>query len=277
MTRRELPPRLQPDEPPNAEFADDTLYLHFDGVARAKAWKIADYGDDGALDVAQMREIKERFDLEAPLVVELSRQIGYCLDRDTYANFIDVVRSKASKQGGTKLRNTLRFAKACDDPIKVLREGLQVLESRFGTLPASRPELDQAKELLQAPVPDPAEVIGLLKSIAKVPGAAYDLSPKDMRTVVDRRRNDVVAECARIWKQAGRKASFSTDATKAVEGQIYGPFVDFICCVVVMVTEDGAGFAGRTLRKSIEHARRMEDEQDLDVIRASEPEVGTQK
>lgn len=277
MTRRELPPRLQPDEPSNAELADDTLYLHFDGVGQARAWKIADYGDDGALDLAQMREIKERFDLEAPLVVELSRQIGYCLDQDTCANFIDVGRGKASKQGGTKVRRTLRFAKASDDPIKVLREGLQVLESRFGTLPASHPELDQAKELLRGPAPDPAEVVGLLESIAKVPGAVYDLSPKDKRTVVDRRRNDVVAECARIWKQAGRKASFSTDATKAVKGQIYGPFVDFIRCVVAMVTEDGDDFAGGTLRKSIEYARRMEREQDLDAILASEPEVGTQK
>lgn len=84
------------DEPDEAQDPVDSIYPHFDGIKQTLPFRLADYGDDGALTEAQIQSVARSFDLDIALARELSLLLGYSLDVDSEVNFVRVRRKQAS-------------------------------------------------------------------------------------------------------------------------------------------------------------------------------------
>lgn len=77
----------------------DQIFMHFDGIKDNLKFRLADYGDEGALSAEQIQTLAERFDLDLALVKELSVLLGYSLDVDSEVNPVRVKRAAVSKRG----------------------------------------------------------------------------------------------------------------------------------------------------------------------------------
>lgn len=77
----------------------DQIFMHFDGIKDTLRFRLADYGDDGALSEDQIQTLAERFDLDVALVEDLSVLLGYSLDVDSEVNPVRVKRASIPKRG----------------------------------------------------------------------------------------------------------------------------------------------------------------------------------
>ncbi len=246
---------------------DYSIYVHIDGIRGAMPWRIDDYGDAGALSEADVREIAERAGLERRLIEDLSKRLGYCLDRDTSANFVEVHRATASVRGREILGDLKRRVGRVLSQFSKLEDGMDKLEPSFASEETSNSQLVEAKQLTADLAPSLRRLGQLLGSMDDRPGAAFDLSPRDKREVVDRRRLDVVMQCCATWKAANRELEYNT-APHGEQGQLVGQLADFVQSVVLKVTEPAQEIRGGTLRKDLDYCKsypHADPWEDLDI------------
>ena len=77
----------------------DQIFMHFDGIKDNLKFRLADYGDEGALSEDKIQALAGRFDLDVALVEELSLLLGYSLDVDSEVNPVRVKRVSVPKRG----------------------------------------------------------------------------------------------------------------------------------------------------------------------------------
>ncbi|SLN75003.1 hypothetical protein ROJ8625_04134 [Roseivivax jejudonensis] len=251
-------PSDEPEAKTMATVPDYSIYIHFDGISGALRWRIDDYGDAGVLSANEIREIAELFGLEVEQVEALSIRLGHCLDRDTASNFVEVHRATASVRGRETIKELKRRASAIGEQFSKLEEGMNRLEPRFASEPTTNPQLAEAKQLTNELASGIRRIDALLSGLEDRPSVAFDMSPLDKRTVVDRRRLDVVMQCCEIWEAAGRPLSFNT-APIGEHAQLVGSLPEFVHAVVVRVTDPPTKIAGGTLRKDLAHYRTARD------------------
>ncbi|SEL92731.1 hypothetical protein SAMN05444413_1231 [Roseivivax marinus] len=258
---KSTPGTTDPDTP-----VDYSIYLHIDGISGAMPWRIDDYGDAGALSGTDVREIAERAGLEASLIKELSRRLGYCLDSDTTANLVEVHRATASARGRKLLDDLKRRAERMQTQFSKIADGMGKLEPRFASEDVSNPQLAEAKQLAADLGPGIRRLEQLLSGMEDRPDVAFDMSPLDKRKVVDRRRLDVIMQCCATWEASGRTLAYNT-APQGASGQLAGPLPDFIQSVVVKLTDPAQELHGGTLRNDLDYCRsrpQQETWEDLD-------------
>lgn len=76
----------------------DSVYVHFDGIKQTLPFRLADYGDDGALNEDQIEDLAKSFQLETSLARDLSILLGYSLDIDSEVNLVRVKREEGTKK-----------------------------------------------------------------------------------------------------------------------------------------------------------------------------------
>ncbi|WP_026758873.1 hypothetical protein [Sediminimonas qiaohouensis] len=91
MSSEDRPPR-KIEEISQTEDPVDLIYLHFDGINQRLPFRMADYGDDGALTGDQIEYLAQSFLLDLRLAQELSVLLGYSLDIDSKVSLIRVKR-----------------------------------------------------------------------------------------------------------------------------------------------------------------------------------------
>ncbi|WP_306131504.1 hypothetical protein [Roseivivax marinus] len=192
-------------------------YVHMDGIETTFDWKIADYGDDGALSPVDMLDLGHRFELTPDQVRTLSRQLGYALDCDSQVNFIEI-------------------RPLPDGPLRAN------VRKKLGELAVQIAEVKDTYDLAPDDSSSRTEV---------------DVVPGDLRNVLDGRRVHVVRECFYVWEDAGRAVTYTTDASREAWDQIRGPLVEFVRAVVGKVIAKHERYPATTLRDDIRAFQRM--------------------
>jgi len=105
-------PRQKSDQTDETRDPVDSICLPFDGIKRTLPFRVADYGDDGALTEAQIQWVARCFDLDIALARDLSLLLGFSLDIDSEVNLVRVRRAQTSHRTS---RAPKGFTATCTD------------------------------------------------------------------------------------------------------------------------------------------------------------------
>ncbi|WP_198133305.1 hypothetical protein [Roseobacter sp. AzwK-3b] len=92
------PPSKKSERPSHLEDPVELIYMHFDGIKQTLPFRLADYGDNGALSEDHIEILAQSFQLDTNLTRYLSVLLGYSLDIDSEVNLVRIRRD----DGGTK-------------------------------------------------------------------------------------------------------------------------------------------------------------------------------
>lgn len=233
-------PKHQPD--------DYAIYPHRDNItADAMPFKLADYGDEGALTEDQIRTISARHRLSMGQVHELSRLVGYSLDVDTKISHVTISRATVESR-----LHDRKLAKRNRDEQLGAPEANALFES-FG---------------LKVVVPEDAEPTASVSEQKKVPETRSDgilevsldeaqriLQPNDRRKERDNRRLLIAESCCYVALDAGWSLTYTTNSI-ATKNQRGGRLINLIQDIIGMVSQNSRIASVHTLKSDIELVRR---------------------
>jgi hypothetical protein len=227
-----------------------------DGIKLSAPWKLAAYGDDGALSDADQAALADSFGLEANVVETLSQQLGYCLDTESEVTLVAVNRAKAIHRAQAPLEEAAGLSKRLERDIQKIANLLEGLSDQFKVQKEDAQVLPSAKAHVDAVV---KASHGLLASIVRAidtTGAAVDISPLNANHVSDKRRQHVIETCCYAWRDAGRKLTYTTVSDGSKADRHAGPLIDFIQDVTRRVTDPSKELSTNTIKKDIDRLRK---------------------
>ena len=218
---------------------DLAIYQHLDGVTgRPIPFKLKDYGDDGALDTTQCDTLRARYGLTEAQVAELSRLVGYALDKDSHINFI-----KLSRQ--TVLRRLFDKSLGRRQPDEMLdASSANVLLASLGLETRLRVEDPDEPQGASAGASD-----GTLQVITQRKARRL-LQPDDRSKAIDGRRQAIVQCCCYVALDAGWTLTYTTDF-KATRDQRGGRLIELIKNVIGMVSHNAQIGSVHTLKADL--------------------------
>jgi hypothetical protein len=237
------------------ESEDYSIFINIDGVKASAPWRIASYGQDGALSEEDIAELACRFDLPPDVLRTLSRQIGYCLDRDSTVNLVEINRRKAIERAGKVLEDVASRAKRVDADVRAIKDALNSLDTSFAESASDASLLTSAQAHVAHVRHAAAGLQDAIERVIETPGAAADMAPRDKRRVWDKRRQYTVESCCHAWLDARRPLTYTTVSDGSRRGRRHGCLVEFIQAVVGKVTEPPRELSPETLRKDIDRLR----------------------
>lgn len=226
---------------------DYAIYPHRDHVtADAMPFKLADYGDDGALTEEQIQTICARHGLSKGQAHELSRLVGYSLDVDTKISHVTVSRATVeSRLHDRRLAKRNRDRQLDVGQANALFEsfGLKVVVA--ADVEPTKPDSDQKK------APE-TRTDGILE--VSLDEAQRILQPDDRRKERDNRRLFIVESCCYVALDAGWSLTYTTDST-VEKNQRGGRLINLIRDVIGMVSQNSRIASVHTLKSDIELVR----------------------
>lgn len=235
---------------------DYTIWLPMDGMRLSVSWKLAAYGDEGALSDSDKAAMADRFGFQPNVVETLSQQLGYCLDTGSEVTLVAVNRAKAIHRAQAPLEEAAGLAKRLERDIQKIANLLEGLSDQFKEQKEDAQILPSAKAHADAVL---AASQGLSASIIRAidtQGAAADISPLNVNHVSDKRRRYVIETCCYAWLDAGRKLTVSTVADGSKADRHAGPLIDFIQDVTRRVTDPSEELSTNTIKKDIDRFRK---------------------
>ncbi len=226
---------------------DYAIYPHRDHItADAMPFKLADYGNKGALTEDQIQTISARHRLSMDRARELSRLVGYSLDVDTTISLVTISRATVeSRLRDRKLAKRNRDEQLDASEANALFEsfGLKVVvesdaeptTSDYEQFNASKSQRDDVKAI-------------------SLDEARRILQPNNRRKERDNRRLFVVESCCYVALDAGWSLTYTTDSS-VTTNQRGGRLISLIKDVIAMVTVNSRRASVHTLKKDIELVR----------------------
>lgn len=241
---------------------DYTIYLPMDGIRLSAQWKLASYGEGGALQASDKAVLARRFSLPDSVMETLSEELGYCLDVESEVNLVAVNRKKAIERAKQPLEESARLARRVETDINKIVQHMKALSEEFKLQDDDGQVLRSAKAQAQAIM---EASIGLEKAIdhvIKTPGAAADMSPLHRNHVWDKRRQYVVETCCYAWQASGLKLSYTNIPDQYKSERHGGPLIDFIQEIVSLVTEPAEKLSTNTIKKDIDRFKKNQAKPD---------------
>lgn len=236
----------------SAEPEDFSIYLSMDGIRASAPWRIAAYGDDGALSEADLKALAERFDLPEPVLQRMSRELGYCLDEESEVTLVEVNKRIAVDRAVPDLETAAGKVRRVEADLRAIEAILAPLSHYFAENKADANLLASAQARAGQLREAASELYKAIDRVTRTPGAAADMAPRDKRKVWDKRRQYVVETCCHAWRDAGRALTYSTRADTPDPDRRRGALVEFIQAIVAKVTDPPRELSGETLRKDID-------------------------
>lgn len=227
---------------------DYAIYPHRDHVtADAIPFKLADYGEDGALTEEQIQTICARHGLSNAQAHELSRLLGYSLDVDTMISHITISRTTVESR-----LHDRRLAKRNRDRQLDAAEANALFES-FGLKVVVAEEAAPTKSDSEHTNTAETQTAGILE--VSLDEAQRILQPDDRRKERDNRRIFIVESCCYVALDAGWSLTYTTDST-VEKNQRGGRLINLIQDVIGMVSQNSRIASVHTLKSDIELVRR---------------------
>ena len=226
---------------------DLAIYRHDDFVTeKAIDFKLNDYRDDGALTAEQCRMLPGRHAMNGAEVEELSRLIGYALNKDAHINFVKVSRAQvlrrlANKSLGRRNPNATLDVAGANALLASLRLEADLSVEGIG----------QSRAASANSRSDDPKIISLRE-------AQRILQPDNRRKAVDGRRQAVVECCCYVAQDAGWPLTYTTNDILPSE-QRGGRLIELIQDVIEMTSHSGRKYRGHTLKDDIERIKRRFD------------------
>lgn len=249
--------KLAPKQP-----GDYTIWLPIDGIRLSAPWKLALYGDDGALSDTDKTALADSFGLSVDLVETLSQQLGYCLDTESEVTLVAVNRAKAIHRATALLEEAAGLATRLERDILKIANLLEGLSHQFKEQKEDSQILHSAKAQVDAVVKASNGLLACIVRVIDTPGAAADISPLNVNHVSDSRRQHVIETCCFAWLEAGRKLTYTTVADGSKPDRHAGPLIDFIQDVTRRVTDPSQELSTNTIKKDIDRLRKKLSEPD---------------
>lgn len=235
---------------------DYTIWLPMDGMRVSASWKLAAYGDEGALSDSDKAALADRFGLEPNVVETLSQQLGYCLDNEAEVPLVAVNRAKAIHRAQAPLEEAAGLAKRLERDIQKIANLLEGLSDQFKEHKEDAQILPSAKAHADAVLTASQGLSASIVRAIDTQGAAADISPLNVNHVSDKRRQYVIETCCYAWLDAGRKLTVSTVADGSKADRHAGPLIDFLQDVTRRVTDPSEELSTNTIKKDIDRFRK---------------------
>lgn len=231
------------------ELPDDyAIYPHRDHVtADAMPFKLADYGEEGALTELQIQTIIARHGLSETQARELSRLVGYSLDLDTKISHVTISRTKVESR-----LHDRRLAKRNRDRQLDAAEANALFES-FGLKLVVAEDVEPTKSDSDQKKAAETRTDGI--RAVSLDEAQRILQPDDRRKERDNRRIFIVESCCYVALDAGWSLTYTTDST-VEKNQRGGRLINLIQDVIGMVSQNSRIASVHTLKSDIELVRR---------------------
>lgn len=283
-----------------APAVSKTLVLKTDAMRKTANWRIGNYDDEGILTADQMNLLSKEFELPRVVIKILSKELGHCLDEESFIGIANVDRAKALQLGETTLRSMMRTARQlaseqahlgrlsqngvgesseaadCTRRIEVGRSKMSAmcdtLRNDFAGSRTERAILSHLKAMIDREASS-SVIIDAVRQTLATPGAAAIISPRDRRKVMDQHRRFVVETCCYAWIDAGRPVTYTTASDGSGSGQRRGPLLSFLDAVIAMVSDPPAKISGETLRKDIDQFKADRAQPDMMTV---PPKYGNQ-
>ena len=227
---------------------DYAIYPHRDHVtADAMPFKLADYGEKGALTVEHIQTICARHSLSKAQAHELSRLVGYSLDMDTKISHVTISRATVESR-----LHDRRLAKRNRDRQLDVGEANALFES-FGLNVVVAAVVVQTKSDSEQKRAPETRTNGILE--VSLDEAQRILQPDDRRKERDNRRLFVVESCCYVALDAGWSLTYTTDSS-VEKSQRGGRLINLIQDVIGMVSQNSRIASVHTLKSDIELVRR---------------------
>lgn len=233
----------------------DALCISTDGIRRTVAWKLKDYGENGALSHDQMGSLANRFSLPQDQLRELSRLLGEALGSLPTCIFIS--RSKAIAEGNAEIATAMKEMGIAEKKLHSAATRLAALHVNAyadsqaqSDFRVARDGLKQCQEYLRVHQK-------MLEGAAPSPELVYRLRPENAKNVRDYRRDRVLLAIMQVWHDSGRKLTFTTDP---ITSERRGVLVDFVQAVVGCVTDPPGILGGESIVAGIVDGKKFVEE-----------------
>jgi hypothetical protein len=239
---------------------DDYIGISTDRIRQSVAWKLENYGDDGALNDDQIETLALQFSLTRNQLRELSWELGHALGG--VPTIILISRSKAEAEATAEI----------EQAIKDLSDALRKLTSAEGRLDRLLIEhevdadgsirfLNAQNQLAQNR--DGVQTIkDVLFEVSKTAGLALLLRHADKRGIPDYRRGKVLSQIMSFWHSIGRKLTYTTDPSNSARR---GELIDFVNVIVGCISDPPGKLRGETIIAAIKQHKAWVDH-DLSVL-----------
>ena len=251
-----LTPPIKSGKRTPKQSEDYTIWLPMDGIRLSVSWKLAAYGDEGALSDSDKAALADRFGLEPNVVETLSQQLGYCLDNEAEVPLVAVNRAKAIHRAQAPLEEAAGLAKRLERDIQKIANLLEGLSDQFKEHKEDAQILPSAKAHADAVLTASQGLSASIVRAIDTQGAAADISPLNVNHVSDKRRQYVIETCCYAWLDAGRKLTVSTVADGSKADRHAGPLIDFLQDVTRRVTDPSEELSTNTIKKDIDRFRK---------------------
>lgn len=227
---------------------DCAIYPHRDYVtADAMPFKLADYGEEGALTEEQIQTICARHRLSTAQVRELSLLVGYSLDIDTKISHVTISRATVE----SRLHDRRLAKRNRDRQLDV--GGANALFESFGLKVVVAEDVEPTKSDSDQKNAAETRTDGILE--VSLDEAQRILQPDDRRKERDNRRLFVVESCCYVALAAGWSLTYTTDSS-VEKNQRGGRLINLIQDVIGMVSQNSRIASVHTLKSDIELVRR---------------------
>ncbi|HEV8036131.1 hypothetical protein [Yoonia sp.] len=236
------------DQPTQAADEDFAIYPHRDHITQASMpFKLHDYGDKGAFNEDQIRELSDRHSLTIEQIRELSRLVGYALDIESQVSLVSISRTTAAR----RLRNRKLGKRNRDKQLDAAEAN--ALFDGFGCDVRVAEEAVVSRSNSGAPTRHEMHHDGV--TIVSLDDAQRILQPDDRTKERDSRRILVVEACCYVARDAGWRVTYTSDST-ALKDQRGGRLINLIKDVIAMVSHNAHKASVHTLKDDLVRVSR---------------------
>lgn len=234
---------------------DDYIGISTDRIRQSVAWKLENYGDNGALNDAQIETLALQFSLTRNQLRELSWELGHALGG--VPTIILINRSKAEAEATAEIAQAI---KDLSDAMRKLTSAEGRLDRLFideecdvdGSIQFSnaRNQLAQSHDGVQT-------IKDVLLDVSKILGLALVLRHADTRSIPDHRRTKILSQIMYFWHSVGRKLTYTTDPSNS---ERRGELIDFTNAVVKCISDPPGALSGESIIAAVKQHKATIDQ-----------------
>lgn len=233
---------------PKFDPSEYGLFIRADGIRSSVPWKLAEYGDDGALYEEQIQSMAARFEITPDRLRELSRSLGIALDPGATPNLVSVRISVAARRADEEITRAFREIGTAEEKLYFAIRRLEQVDPETAETNADRQRFREAKKAAMESHRQSMIALRHLDKFDKTLGAVLSPRPTDKRYVPDFRRKRVLGALFQFWVDCGHKLSYTTDPFTSERG---GSLIDFINAVIPCLSEPPRSLGGETIIRAI--------------------------
>lgn len=245
---------------PKFDPGEDGLFIGADGVSSSAPWKLAEFGNRGALAEEEIQSVAARFELDPDRLKELSRSLGIALAPPT-PSVVPLQRSVAAKRADKEIGGAFKEIGTAEENLFLAIRRLEQIDPGAAETRADCQQFLEAKQAAMESHRQSLKAYRLLDKFHKTPGKLLVVMP-DGRLNNGTRRHSVLVTLFSFWLDCGRKLGFTTDPIN--NSKRSGQLIDFVNTVIGCLSDPPGTLGSETIIRELRAFRRRPDPASAD-------------